>query len=144
MSRMHNPAHPGEVLREYLPEGVTVTQAAEHLGVTRQAFSALLNGRAGVSADMALRWAPARRCGCRCSLLTSCGKPSTNRAQKSGALPLEVRPAAAGVAQGNLPGARTSDPEYRIAVQYRRNPRGPRFFAGESVENRRWCEYHHK
>lgn len=55
MSRMHNPAHPGEVLREYLPEDVTVTQAAERLGVTRQALSALLNGRAGVSADMALR-----------------------------------------------------------------------------------------
>ena len=55
MSRMHSPAHPGEVLREYLPENVTVTQAAERLGVTRQALSALLNGRAGVSADMALR-----------------------------------------------------------------------------------------
>ena len=55
MSRMHNPAHPGEVLREYLPESVTVTQAAERLGITRQALSALLNGRAGVSADMALR-----------------------------------------------------------------------------------------
>lgn len=52
---MHNPAHPGEVLREYLPDGVTVTEAARRLGVTRQAFSALLNGRAGVSADMALR-----------------------------------------------------------------------------------------
>jgi antitoxin HigA-1 len=55
MSRMHNPAHPGEVLREYLPENVTVTVAAQRLGVTRQAFSALLNGRAGVSAEMALR-----------------------------------------------------------------------------------------
>ena len=55
MSRMHNPAHPGEVLREYMPDSVTVTQAAERLGVTRQALSALLNGRAGVSADMALR-----------------------------------------------------------------------------------------
>jgi len=55
MSRMHSPAHPGEVLREYLPESVTVTEAAERLGITRQAFSALLNGRAGVSADMALR-----------------------------------------------------------------------------------------
>jgi len=42
MSRMHNPAHPGEVLREYLPENVTVTQAAERLGVTREALSALL------------------------------------------------------------------------------------------------------
>ena len=55
MSRMRNPAHPGEVLREYLPEGLTVTAIAQRLGVTRQAFSALLNGRAGVSADMALR-----------------------------------------------------------------------------------------
>lgn len=55
MSRMHNPAHPGEVLREYLPEDVTVTEAAERLGITRQALSALLNGRAGVSAEMALR-----------------------------------------------------------------------------------------
>jgi addiction module HigA family antidote len=55
MARMHSPAHPGEVLREYLPESVTVTEAAERLGVTRQALSALLNGRAGVSADMALR-----------------------------------------------------------------------------------------
>lgn len=55
MSRMHNPPHPGEVLREYLPEGMSVTEAAKRLGVTRQALSALLNGRAGVSAEMALR-----------------------------------------------------------------------------------------
>jgi addiction module HigA family antidote len=55
MNRMHNPAHPGEVLREYLPETMTVTEAAERLGVTRQALSALLNGRSGVSAEMALR-----------------------------------------------------------------------------------------
>ncbi len=52
MSRMHNPAHPGEVLREYLPETLGVTEAAKRLGVTRQALSALLNGRAGVSAGM--------------------------------------------------------------------------------------------
>ncbi len=55
MARMHNPAHPGEVLREYLPENLAVTEAAKRLGVTRQSFSALLNGRAGVSAKMALR-----------------------------------------------------------------------------------------
>jgi addiction module HigA family antidote len=55
MTRMHNPAHPGEVLRDYLPEGLAVTEAARRLGVTRQALSALLNGRAGVSAEMALR-----------------------------------------------------------------------------------------
>ncbi|MCL4316276.1 MAG: helix-turn-helix domain-containing protein, partial [Gammaproteobacteria bacterium] len=46
---MFNPAHPGEVLREYLPEGMTVKEAAKRLGVTRQALSALLNGRSGVS-----------------------------------------------------------------------------------------------
>jgi addiction module HigA family antidote len=55
MSRMHNPAHPGEVLREYLPEDLAVTEAAKRLGVSRQSLSALLNGRAGVSAEMALR-----------------------------------------------------------------------------------------
>lgn len=53
--RMHNPPHPGEVLREYLPEDMTVAVAAERLGVSRQTLSALLNGRSGVSADMALR-----------------------------------------------------------------------------------------
>ena len=55
MSRMHNPAHPGEVLREYLPETLGVGEVAARLGVTRQALSALLNGRAGVSAEIALR-----------------------------------------------------------------------------------------
>ena len=55
MSSMHNPAHPGEVLREYLPEGLGISDAAKRLGVTRQALSALINGRAGVSASMALR-----------------------------------------------------------------------------------------
>ena len=56
---MHNPAHPGELLREYLPETMTVTEAADRLGVTRQTLSALLNGRAGISADMDLRLAAA-------------------------------------------------------------------------------------
>jgi len=55
MSNTHNPAHPGEVLSEYLPEGVSIGEVAKRLGVTRQALSALLNGRAGVSAAMALR-----------------------------------------------------------------------------------------
>ena len=55
MSRMHNPPHPGEVLREWLPEGMTVTQAAEALGLSRVMLSKILNGRAGVTADMALR-----------------------------------------------------------------------------------------
>jgi hypothetical protein len=45
MSAMHDPAHPGEVLREYLPEGLSIGEVAKRLGVTRQAFSAVLNGR---------------------------------------------------------------------------------------------------
>lgn len=51
---MFNPPHPGEVLREYLGAR-SVTDAARHLGVTRVALSRVLNGAAGVSADMALR-----------------------------------------------------------------------------------------
>ena len=51
---MHNPAHPGRILAYYL-EGRTVTEVARHLGVTRPALSRVLNGKAGVSADMALR-----------------------------------------------------------------------------------------
>ena len=57
MSRMHNPAHPGEVLREWIPESMTVSQAAEQLGVSRVALSKILNGKAGITADMALRLA---------------------------------------------------------------------------------------
>ncbi|MFW8564844.1 HigA family addiction module antitoxin [Orrella sp. 11846] len=52
--RMHAPAHPGLVLREYLGD-LTVTEAARRLGVTRVALSRILNGSAGISADMALR-----------------------------------------------------------------------------------------
>ncbi len=57
MSRMHNPPHPGETLREdVLPAlGLAVTEAAVQLGVTRAALSRVLNGRAGISPDMALR-----------------------------------------------------------------------------------------
>lgn len=54
---MHNPPHPGEVLRELClnPLGVTVTQAAIALGVSRKTLSAILNGRAGISPEMAIR-----------------------------------------------------------------------------------------
>jgi addiction module HigA family antidote len=55
MSRMHNPAHPGEVLREWLPEGMTITKAAKELQVSRVSLSKVLNGKAGVTAGMALR-----------------------------------------------------------------------------------------
>ncbi|MDX8407145.1 MAG: HigA family addiction module antitoxin [Mariprofundaceae bacterium] len=59
MTRMFNPPHPGEWLREdVLPElGITVTEAASQLGVTRATFSRIINGRAGISPDMALRLA---------------------------------------------------------------------------------------
>jgi|SRR5438552_5575697 len=52
--RMHNPPHPGTVLREYL-EQFSVTEAAKKLGVTRVALSRVLNAAAGISAEMALR-----------------------------------------------------------------------------------------
>lgn len=55
MSRMHNPPHPGAVLREWLPEGMTVTDAAANLHIARVTLSKILNGSAGISADMALR-----------------------------------------------------------------------------------------
>ena len=54
MSRMHNPAHPGAVLKEWLAD-VSITQAAEHLGITRAYLSRILNEHASISADMALR-----------------------------------------------------------------------------------------
>jgi len=55
--QMHNPPHPGEVLRELClePLGLNVTEAAEGLGVSRKTLSAILNGRAGISPEMALR-----------------------------------------------------------------------------------------
>ena len=57
MTRMHNPPHPGETLRDdVLPAlGLTVTDAAAQLGVTRAAFSRVVNGRAAISPEMALR-----------------------------------------------------------------------------------------
>jgi addiction module HigA family antidote len=51
---MHNPAHPGRLLAYYLQDK-SVTEVARHLGVTRPALSRVLNGKAGISADMALR-----------------------------------------------------------------------------------------
>ena len=50
---MHNPPHPGEVIREFCiePLGLTVTEAAKGLGVSRKTLSALLNGRFGISPD---------------------------------------------------------------------------------------------
>lgn len=56
---MFNPAHPGKLLREYLPEGLSVTDAANHLGITRVALSRILNEKAGISAEMDLLLADA-------------------------------------------------------------------------------------
>jgi antitoxin HigA-1 len=55
--RMHNPPHPGEIIRELCvePLGLSVTDAAKALKVTRKTLSTLLNGRAGISPEMALR-----------------------------------------------------------------------------------------
>ena len=55
--KMHNPPHPGEVLREFClkPLGLTVTQAARALGVSRKTLSSILNGRADITPQMAVR-----------------------------------------------------------------------------------------
>ena len=57
MARMFNPPHPGLTLRDdVLPAlGLSVTEAAEQLGVARVTLSRMLNGRAGISPEMALR-----------------------------------------------------------------------------------------
>ncbi len=54
---MKNPPHPGEVIRELCidPLGLSVTDAAKGLGVSRKALSELLNGHSGISAEMAIR-----------------------------------------------------------------------------------------
>jgi addiction module HigA family antidote len=54
---MFNPPHPGEIVREdcMVPSGLSVTEAAMRLGVSRQTVSELINGRNGISAEMALK-----------------------------------------------------------------------------------------
>ena len=55
--RMYNPPHPGEVIKElYMePLGLTVTKVASALGVSRKTLSSVINGRAGISPEMAVR-----------------------------------------------------------------------------------------
>jgi len=55
--RMHNPPHPGEIIRDFClePLDFSVTKAAKALGVARKTLSAILNGRSGISPEMALR-----------------------------------------------------------------------------------------
>lgn len=54
---MYNPPHPGEIIKELClePLGISVTAAAEGLGISRKTLSSILNGRAGVSPEMAIR-----------------------------------------------------------------------------------------
>lgn len=53
---MHNPAHPGEIIQEYMDGlGLTVTGLAAHLKITRANLSRMIHGRTGVSAEMAVR-----------------------------------------------------------------------------------------
>jgi antitoxin HigA-1 len=54
MALMHNPPHPGKVLREYLGE-MEISEAANRLKVSRTTLSRVLNSKAGISADMSLR-----------------------------------------------------------------------------------------
>lgn len=58
---MHNPPHPGESIRDLCiePLGMTIGRSAEHLGVSRKQLSAVINGRAGITAEMAVRLAKA-------------------------------------------------------------------------------------
>ncbi|MGH8223289.1 MAG: HigA family addiction module antitoxin [Woeseiaceae bacterium] len=55
--RMHNPPHPGEIIKSLClePLGLSVTEAAKALGVSRKTLSAVLNGRGGISPEMAVR-----------------------------------------------------------------------------------------
>ena len=55
--RMHNPPHPGEIIKSLglEPLGLSVTEAAKALGVSRKTLSAILNGRGGISPEMAVR-----------------------------------------------------------------------------------------
>jgi addiction module HigA family antidote len=52
---MFNPSHPGEILRQYMGDDLTVSALAAHLGVTRANLSMILNGRSGISAPMSLK-----------------------------------------------------------------------------------------
>jgi addiction module HigA family antidote len=54
---MHNPPHPGKVLKELClePLNLSVTDAAKALGISRKTLSAILNGNAGISPEMAVR-----------------------------------------------------------------------------------------
>lgn len=55
MTRMFNPPHPGEVLREFLPDDMTIEEVARRLAISRVQLSRILNGHSAISADMSIR-----------------------------------------------------------------------------------------
>ena len=97
MARMFNPPHPGLTLRDdVLPAlGLTVTQAAQQLGVSRVTLSRMLNGRAAVSPEMALRieaWLGVARGGeARLWLAEQSAYDMWQAAQKFKAVPMRVQ-----------------------------------------------------
>ena len=101
MTRMHNPQHPGLTLRDdVLPAlGLGVTQAAEQLGVSRVALSRILNGRAAISPEMALRieaWLGVERGGdARVWLAEQSAFDVWQAEQRFKATPMRVKPAPA-------------------------------------------------
>ena len=101
MTTMFNPPHPGETLREdVLPAlGLTVTDAAAQLGVTRAALSRVLNGRAAISPEMALRieaWLGLERGGdARVWLAEQSAYDMWQTAQRLKKKPLRIQPAPA-------------------------------------------------
>jgi addiction module HigA family antidote len=101
MIRMHNPPHPGLTLRDdVLPAlGLSVTEAAEQLGVSRVTLSRVLNGRAAISPEMALRleaWLGVDRGGeARLWLAEQSAYDMWQTQQKFQAKPLMVQPAPA-------------------------------------------------
>jgi addiction module HigA family antidote len=118
-----NPPHPGETLREdLLPAlGLTVTEAAAQLGVTRAALSRVLNGRAAISPEMALRierWLGKDRGGRACVWLAMQADYDLWQAEHSSA----VRSRVAGIRRAREPAASKGAPKLareRIATERR-------------------------
>ena len=99
MARMYNPPHPGLTLRDdVLPAlGLSVTQAAQQLDVSRVALSRVLNGRAAISPEMALRieaWLGVARGGeARLWLAEQSAYDMWQTAQRFKDVPMHVQPA---------------------------------------------------
>src|SRR4051794_2647744 len=94
---MMNPAHPGEIVRPDClePLGLTVTKAAEMLGVSRRALTSLVNRRGGVSAEMAVRLAAAFGGSAEAWINMQAAYDYAQIRQREAAIRATVRPAAA-------------------------------------------------